>query len=475
MSVMQRTIVVQPEAGDEEYLFDRLSEDLKLSAAAWAGLAGDDERLTGWPWVDLDHDGKQVWAKAWSSHHKPPHRLLTLSLRELRDGSEWRSLIKLGALDYGEVIVFDTRDIRPMQAELAVEQMQRLLEFLTDYSCFDDDGRRANRSYVLNKNRVGRFVEFLESPPDVRRLPVVLISTTNADKEYVADRQYLAQRLQGLTHVICLNRRTQWRSDDLPLAHKCFDGAVRVYLPGYSRHDPPRLHPWWHKDKFVQTTADATNHEIVRFIFEKTLPRFRIHPAIPQLQRELNSHRQASRVQSTIEDLRRTMVQDQNELFDEFYADYQELEQARDDLEQENIRLEHERRRLLHLLNNQLNPEEISPPDSAPRLYLSRQALDLWDSLTNHERDELHNTLLSKLRQPDQRKSQSEARQAQNGPCAVFPRGKAPNGQRIIYTVEGDDVYVHEIFRVHADYDKALKAGISLADYQDFTELISSS
>ena len=109
MSVMQRTIIVQPQAGQEPVLFDRLSDDLKQTAANWAELDLEDERFAGWPEVECEQAGRQVWARGWSSAHEVPHRLLTVSLREFRNGSEWFSLIKLGALGPDEVVLFNAR------------------------------------------------------------------------------------------------------------------------------------------------------------------------------------------------------------------------------------------------------------------------------------------------------------------------------------------------------------------------------
>jgi mRNA-degrading endonuclease RelE of RelBE toxin-antitoxin system len=315
-------------------------------------------------------------------------------------------------------------------------------------------------------------MRFLEQSPDIRQLPVVLISTTNLDRTYLIDRRELAFKLQGLAHVISLDASTRWFNDDLPLAHKCFDGAVRIYLPGYQPADASAVHRWWHKDKFASDCIAKTTDEIIRFIIEKTHPRFRIHPLFPQLQSELNEYRQSTALRRNLAAQRQALTEEQEGMFEEFYAEYAVLEKDRDEWKELAERRYDEIRTLRFRINQQWETDDsVTDETVVEPLRLSRQALESFQKLDEHEQSRIHSTLFAKLAEDELREAQSEIRQALDGSCWIYPRGHSSNGQRVIYTLNNDIVYVCELYAKHDDYEYAWNQGITLADYEEFSAL----
>jgi|GEM_PF-4422428 len=474
MSVMQRTITVRSGDGHTNSdLFAALSDDLLRAVAAWAKLPVDGEEFAKWPHINLRADPHRIWSRQWVSEHEPPHRLLTVKLSELREGIIWKTVIKLGAEEDHAVVLFDTRDVEPIGAQLPVATMPHLLHFLTDYTCQDEDGLVANRPIVLYKRRAQAFMRFLEQSPDIRQLPVVLISATNLDQTYLIDIHELVFKLQGLAHVIFLDASTRWFNDDLPLAHKCFDGAVRIYLPGYQPADAPAVHPWWHKDKFALESVDDTNNEIIRYVIEKTYPRFRIHRLFPQLQGEINAYRRSATLQSAVAELRQALTEEQESMFEEFYTEYEVLAQDRDEWKELAEQRYVEIRTLRFRINQQWETDDLVTDETVVEscLRLSRQALESFQQLDGHEQSRIYSTLLAKLAKDELREAQSEVRQALDGSCRIYPRSRSSNGQRVIYTLNDDIVYVCELYVKHDDYEYAWDQGITLADYEEFLAL----
>ncbi len=92
---------------------------------------------------------------------------------------------------------------------------------------------------------IGNFLEFLYSRN--RRHPVVLVSARNVDDRPAVDHERVASTLAGLAHTfVATNRFPSLKlKDRLPTQLNCYDGAVRIYWPGFRSVDPPDRHRVW--------------------------------------------------------------------------------------------------------------------------------------------------------------------------------------------------------------------------------------
>ena len=86
------------------------------------------------------------------------------------------------------------------------------------------------------------LIEFLKSPQRAR--PVVFISVPNASDQPLIDPQPVARNLCGLAHVVVAESRliSSALSGAIPSRLACWDGAIRVYWPGFRPSDNPFHH-----------------------------------------------------------------------------------------------------------------------------------------------------------------------------------------------------------------------------------------
>lgn len=104
----------------------------------------------------------------------------------------------------------------------------------------------------LSVGGVDTFLKLLTYPH--RTFPVVWITPRNADGGFPADPELIAERLVGVAHVIASENEIVSREvgDHLPRRLNCFDGATRIYWPGFSTDDNPYRHQLWLPDQIEE-------------------------------------------------------------------------------------------------------------------------------------------------------------------------------------------------------------------------------
>jgi hypothetical protein len=96
------------------------------------------------------------------------------------------------------------------------------------------------------------FVRFLEDPR--RALPIVFVSVHDQSQGYLFDSKRLADHLAGLAYVLVASNSavTKLLAKRLPQPLTAFDGAVRLYWPGFTRKSNPYDHPLWTSYRVMQ-------------------------------------------------------------------------------------------------------------------------------------------------------------------------------------------------------------------------------
>ena len=104
----------------------------------------------------------------------------------------------------------------------------------------------------LSVRDVSTFLKLLTYPH--RTFPVVWITPRNSDGSFPADPKLIAERLVGVAHVIASEKEHVSRrvGDHLPRRLNCFDGATRIYWPGFSTDDNPYRHQLWFPDQIKE-------------------------------------------------------------------------------------------------------------------------------------------------------------------------------------------------------------------------------
>lgn len=123
---------------------------------------------------------------------------------------------------------------------------------------------------LLNANEkvVQMFADFLESPE--RRHPVVLFSTDDEDLLAADVEKTVAPRLAGLAHVVVAQDHSvsELLSAHYPDQLNCFDGAVRIYWPAFSKRANPYHHPIFKRQR-LEFMAERSDWAIGQFILSK--------------------------------------------------------------------------------------------------------------------------------------------------------------------------------------------------------------
>jgi hypothetical protein len=96
---------------------------------------------------------------------------------------------------------------------------------------------------------IANLLGVLQAPS--RTHPIVLISNLNAENRPTVEPAILADSLAGLAHVVVTtDSQVSWMlRDRLPNPLLTYDGAVRLYWPGFRITDSPFDHPLWTSPK----------------------------------------------------------------------------------------------------------------------------------------------------------------------------------------------------------------------------------
>lgn len=158
--------------------------------------------------------------------------------------------------------------IAPVQVQAsapkAVELLLRGLEVIAD-------GRRITSDPVIvDAPGVPALVELLAGAE--RILPVVVVSLERATNLPLADPGAIARALAGLAHTCVFDRAdTSFAlTDSLGDKRSVFQGAIRLYWPGFSHVADPWAHPLFLSDRIATETRAHGRFE--RFLLAQLVP-----------------------------------------------------------------------------------------------------------------------------------------------------------------------------------------------------------
>ncbi len=133
-----------------------------------------------------------------------------------------------------------------------------------DFAAFSGGIRLHSKPFPLRlkDEDLGKFIQILESP--TRTHPIVLVSVHEQSKGYLINPHDLADHLSGIAHVIVAENSmvAQALSYRLPRWLTCYDGAIRVYWPGFKRASQTIDHRLW---TVTELSADPIRFDSGRF------------------------------------------------------------------------------------------------------------------------------------------------------------------------------------------------------------------
>jgi hypothetical protein len=457
------------------------------------------QAVPNWPNVEWQDKSIQCHVSSWSAEEYIDDRLLYIRMTEQVGNISWRLKLTLGWNE--QIVIQEECEVLPARQPLPVDEVPSLLDCLGRYFWEDADQFEAGRVIKLSKSRAAAFLDFVKAPMPERCLPIILVTPRHADGEYALQHiRELAVQVRGLAHVVVLANETKWYPDDLPLSPATYNGAVRLYMPGYEEGQNASTHRLWMPDRINDLGEPRVIQEIVRLVHERNALQLLESETIRHLEemrekevikKKVEAELQAAkeveqkRIQQEYDALRQRLKSqvkaevhaEFESLFDTLQQDIQRLNESLDCTRAEKESLEADNRKLrdkIRLLKFQVRQQWAEPenvPDQLPAqpiLYLSNQVWEVYNGLDRRLRLFVENQLFHKLAGAGLRDSQTEVVTCQGGACYVFPRSRAADGKRVIYILEGTVVKVCELFIHHDQYDAARTRGFDLGKYRDF-------
>jgi len=472
--VLRRSLFFHQQDNQVEDVYISLRQDLKTEVSNLLRLQDHPDLLGDWPegkWSN-SYGSATVTCSEWESEAESQKRLLQMQFIQHCRDHRWVTELRLGRIHGEEVVFFEEWSLLPFKPSIPFEEVPELLTFVSEWTCKNEDGMLANSIYAVSNERAEAFVDFIESPD--RRLPIVLVSPSRDNSGYLlSDTGSMVRKVRGLAHVTRLKDSKAAQSLHLLLPHHgCYNGAVRIYWPGFKATDDPDLHPFWHPSRLRTVVDESEIHiDIFREVADRSPRIFARSADIERLEQQRLDEESEKRLTKLEEQLReqiRLRLQQQTDAeLETLFGSYEEVERERD----------HEVRRLRWQLNKAWQGrQQLEPPDEqivTQDILLSSRARRQYTSFDQQEQNYWDEHVLRKLLGEHLRDSQSEPVDGPNGTCWVYPRGKSADGRRLIYYIDDDRIYVCELFpgeEHDKEYRKLRNKGMDRQAYDGFEQ-----
>ena len=279
---------------------------------------------------------------------------------------QWTTAVMLaeedGEIEFGTTlgISSDVFRVRPI-GQLDVRAPGVVRKVLKAYECGLARFEIPTDRILVERDEVGILVEGVLEDKD-RALPVVLISQEPDTGKPICDVENIQWRLTGLAHVYEIDRSASFELTGLVgKVWSCFNGAVRLYWPGFSRDGAYRRHTLYLPER-IRSDAKRGREmgdKLFRILSNVASARFREGEIWRRLKRETD-RRQHEQVHDLREKVRK---QDANvdDVLDEFIEKFDRLREERDQLDQRVNQLEAEKANYganLEALREQYGEEE---------------------------------------------------------------------------------------------------------------------
>lgn len=209
--------------------------------------------------------------------------------------------------------------------------------------------------YVLCEENLSDFLNLLTS--DLRQIPLVLLAPYARGESNAIDTSQLAQNLAGVAIVVqIIDPEITWDfADEVGSLLSCYDGAARIYWPGFSKDSLPHDHRLFLGTWIKQVGDSAARRSIGRTVFSVAVFRF------------VSDHRIDSVMRAAEAAARQKQLDERKAAGDNFWEDYErdlarldEAEREIRDLRIENANLKANQKILISDAFIPNEPEEIS-------------------------------------------------------------------------------------------------------------------
>jgi hypothetical protein len=191
---------------------------------------------------------------------------------------EWRNEIRIGGFKEGcaveHLISISSVEYTIIPAQVSLGSPGVIRRLCSTGSVQIGDMTVKAQVYELDTASVGQFIELLQSPK--RRLPIVFIAPYANGQPSELDAAEMAKRLAAVGVVVRVREpEATWDiAEAVGRTMSCFDGAARIYWPGFSPEDDLRSHRLYFGTTIREIGSLPIERSIERSIFAVAAFRF---------------------------------------------------------------------------------------------------------------------------------------------------------------------------------------------------------
>lgn len=286
-------------------------------------------------------------------------------------GLRWANEIRVG--QFGDrcgvehLISIESVEYSVAPARLLFGSPRAVREICTKAPAYIGEMQVRAEPYALDQNSLDDLLALLTS--DLRRLPVVLLSPYARGELNQIDPAKLARNLAGVAVVVRVeDPELTWDfADEVGRQLSCFNGAARIYWPGFSKTSDPRSHRLFLGSSIEQVGPAVAAGMIERAIFAVAAFRYVPDGRIVDLIRRVEAAE------------RQKLFVEKRETGDDFWADYErdlarldEAEKKLEELEAENANLRANQQ--VFFAAGAEGPDELAQPEETKELSFSSVA-----------------------------------------------------------------------------------------------------
>ena len=225
-------------------LLERVAEDCTVWLRVNAGQPPDGEYVGAWQLEDRQGGPPNSGSVVVHREHDGDDAVYSFAWTHRRDDATWTAELQLATVGEQVDLSGSVRTVQSGAGEGFDSRIAIVAELIDRYDCRRGGLRLRTSSRLLAATRIDAFVEDCLLDPR-RELPLVVVSA-GRDQQPSLDPDKLQRRLAGVATVWSLDRQgSDLLSRSLGHSLSCYNGAVRVYRPGFRRADPHRRHPFW--------------------------------------------------------------------------------------------------------------------------------------------------------------------------------------------------------------------------------------
>lgn len=231
-------------------------------------------------------------------------------------GLRWANEVRVG--QFGDrcgvehLISIESVEYSVAPAKLIFGSPRAVRDICTKAPAYIEEMQVRAEPYVLQQDGLDDLLALLTS--DLRKLPVVLLSPYARGESNQIDPAKLARNLAGVAVVVRVeDPELTWDfADEVGRQLSCFNGAARIYWPGFSKASDPRSHRLFFGSWIEQVGPVVAARTIERAIFAVAAFRYVPDKRIADVMRRA----EAAERQKVLEQKRATG--------DEFWEDYEQ-------------------------------------------------------------------------------------------------------------------------------------------------------